>query len=119
MGVGITVQGPHAFMSTFQYRTRLHGNSLISPVVPPSNVVTPGARTKRGTRVPDYAENDYDDDDIFEDSEQRRATGLRSRREDPAAGKDAAANKPGRELHRPVEVQGIWRDWMGKARNTR
>ena len=113
-------QQPYAFLSSFAPRARTYGNSLLSPVVPPSNVVTPGARTtKRGTTAINYAENDYDDDDIFEDSEPRRATGLRSRKEDPTGGKEVAASKVGKEIYRPVDIQPVWREWMGKSRQTR
>ena len=111
---------PQSFISSYAPRLRAYGNSLLSPIVPPSNTVAPGARTtKRGTTAINYAENDYDDDDIFEDSEPRRATGLRSRREDPTLGKEVATSKLGKEIRYPVDVQGIWRDWMGKTRSMR
>ena len=78
----------------------------------------PQARlTKRGTTAINYAEDGYDDDD-FDDSEgPRRPTGLRSiRREELPAEKAAVQSQLGKELAEPVDTQGIWREWMGKAR---
>ena len=111
---------PQSFVSSYAPRLRTYGNSLLTPVVPPTTTAAPGGRTtKRGTTAINYAENDFEDDDIFEDNEPRRATGLRSRREDPNTAKEAASNRLGKELYRPVEVQGIWREWIGKGRPLR
>ncbi len=111
---------PQAFISSYAPRLRTYGNSLLTPVVPQTAKVNPNGRTKRGTIAKNYAEDEYDDDDIFEDSEpRRRATGLRSRVEDPNLGKENVAAKLGKEIFEPVEVQGIWRDWMGKTRSVR
>ena len=109
---------PQAFLSTYAPRLRQYGNSLLTPVIPQTIPAIPSARTtKRGTIAKNYAEDEYDDDDIFEDSESsRRHTGLRSRREDPVQAKEAAADKLGKEIDAPVELQGIWREWMGKPR---
>ena len=111
---------PQAFISSYAPRLRSYGNSLISPIVPPSNTLPAPRTTKRGTAVISYAEDGFDDDD-FEDSEgPRRATGLRSlRREDTTLDKSAQIAALGRELVAPVEVQGIWRDWMGRPKQTR
>jgi chromatin structure-remodeling complex subunit SFH1 len=77
--------------------------------------------TKRGTAVLSYAEDAYDDDD-FEDSDRpRRATGLRSiQRGDEAHSLDKTAQIAalGEELTAPVDLQGIWRDWMGRPKRT-
>jgi chromatin structure-remodeling complex subunit SFH1 len=92
-------------------------------VIPPTAAAaTPLSRTtKRGTTAINYAEDgfeDYDEED--EDGRPRRPTGLRSiRREDPAQAKENAADKFGKEANAPVEVQGIWRDWMGKSRSSK
>jgi chromatin structure-remodeling complex subunit SFH1 len=108
-------------MSSYAPRLRSHGNSLISPIVPPSNTLPAPRVTKRGTAVLSYAEDAYDDDD-FEDSDRpRRATGLRSiQRGDEAASGDKSAQIAalGEELIAPIELQGIWRDWMGRAKRT-
>lgn len=110
---------PQAFISTYAPRLRAYGNSLLTPVIPPTIANAPRT-TKRGTIAKNYAEDEVDDDDIFEDSEPRgRATGLRTRREDPNLGKESAVSKLGREIYGPVEVQGIWRDWMGGKRSVR
>ncbi|KAL6718110.1 Chromatin structure remodeling complex protein sfh1 [Lecanora helva] len=114
---------PQAFISSYAPRLRTCGNSLLTPVIPQTTAQNaPSSRTtKRGTIAINYAENEYDDDDIFEDSEgPRRYTGLRSRREDPnQVKKEGITEKLGREIHSPVEVQGIWRDWMGKLRSVK
>ena len=118
----MTPNQPQAFISSYAPRLRQYGNSLLTPVIPQTAVPTgPTARTtKRGTIAKNYAEDEFDDDDIFEDSETtRRHTGLRSRREDPNQIKEGVADKLGKEIHSPVEVQGIWRDWMGKLRIVR
>lgn len=81
--------------------------------------------TKRGTTAINYAE-EFDDDSIEDSDAPRRGTGLRTqpRREaqdggdkDKAkAGAGAEQKKLGKEAHAPVDVQGIWREWMGKPR---
>ncbi|KAH6860637.1 hypothetical protein BKA58DRAFT_37134 [Alternaria rosae] len=111
---------PQAFMSSYAPRLRSHGNSLISPIVPPSNTLPAPRVTKRGTAVLSYAEDAYDDDD-FEDSDRpRRATGLRSvQKIDPnSADHTAQIAALGEELTAPVDIQGIWRDWMGRPKRT-
>ena len=111
---------PQAFMSSYAPRLRSHGNSLMSPIVPPSNTLPAPRVTKRGTAVLSYAEDAYDDDD-FEDSDRpRRATGLRSVQRDATMNLDQTAQIAalGQELSAPVELQGIWRDWMGRPKRT-
>ena len=111
---------PQAFISSYAPRLRSYGNSLLSPIVPPSNTLPAPRTTKRGTAIISYAEDGFDDDD-FEDSEgPRRATGLRSlRRDDPSAlDKSAQIAALGKEVVAPVEIQGIWRDWMGRPKRT-
>ncbi|KAF2145651.1 uncharacterized protein K452DRAFT_264861 [Aplosporella prunicola CBS 121167] len=109
---------PQAFISSYAPRIRTYANSLLQPVIPQANVLPPARTTKRGTTAINYAEDGYDDDD-FDDSEgpRRRPTGLRSLRQqdDPAAGKMVDAQL-GKELLAPTEVQGIWREWMGKPK---
>jgi chromatin structure-remodeling complex subunit SFH1 len=66
-----------------------------------------------------YAEDGYDDD--FEESDNpRRPTGLRSLRRDDSNNLERATQvaQLGMEITAPVEVQGIWRDWMGKPKRT-
>ncbi|KAF2656541.1 SNF5-domain-containing protein [Lophiostoma macrostomum CBS 122681] len=110
---------PQAFISSYAPRLRSYGNSLLSPIVPPSNTLPLPRTTKRGTTAINYAEDGYDDDD-FDDSEgPRRATGLRSlRRDDTTLDKSAQIAALGKELSAPVDVQGIWRDWMGRPKRT-
>ncbi|ORX97063.1 hypothetical protein BCR34DRAFT_607426 [Clohesyomyces aquaticus] len=113
------INPPQAFISSYAPRLRSYGNSLLSPIVPPSNTLPPPRTTKRGTTAINYAEDGFDDDD-FEDSEgPRRATGLRSiRRDDSSLDKSAQIAQLGKELSAPVEIQGIWRDWMGRPKRT-
>lgn len=113
---------PQAFISSYAPRLRSHGNSLISPIVPASNTLPAPRVTKRGTAVISYAERMDDDDDDFDDSDRpRRATGLRSvQRGDDSASLDRTAQIAalGQELTAPVDLQGIWRDWMGRPKRT-
>lgn len=102
------------YITSYPPRVRQYGNALLTPVVPPTQVGPP-PRTKRGTVAINYAEDGFDDDD-FDDSEgPRRPTGLRSlRREESVHDKVPSAAKLGQEIHAPVEVQGVFRDWMIK-----
>lgn len=108
---------PQAFVSSYAPRLRTYGNSLLTPVQP--QTVLPQIRTtKRGTTAINYAE-EFDDDSIDDSDGPRRPTGLRSqpRREDGTADK-AGQKELGKEAHAPVDVQGIWREWMGKPKRT-
>lgn len=97
---------------------RSYPNSLLTPVIPPSTAQTaPASRTtKRGTVVVNYSEDLLGDEDFDESDGPRRPTGLRSRREDPNPNRGSTANRLGEELTAPVDIQGIWRDWMGKVK---
>jgi hypothetical protein len=108
---------PRSFVSSYATRLRAFGNPLLTPVYPQANVLPPSRTTKRGTTAINYAEDGYDDDD-FEDSEgPRRLTGLRSlRRDDSNLEKKDLSSQQRREIHAPIEIQGIWRDWMGKPK---
>jgi chromatin structure-remodeling complex subunit SFH1 len=114
---GLRLNAPQAFLSSYAPRLRTYGNSLLAPVIPQTTAIPQPRTTKRGTTAINYAEDGYDDD--FEDSEgPRRPTGLRSlRREevDTALGGGPASHL-GKEVSSPVEVQGIWREYMGKPR---
>ncbi|KAI9827529.1 MAG: Chromatin structure remodeling complex protein sfh1 [Thelocarpon impressellum] len=111
---------PQAFISSYAPRLRSYANSLLTPVTQPATAQNaPTSRTtKRGTTAINYAEDGFDDDDFLEDSEdRRRPTGLRSlRREDTNQERTPVTDRAGKELRAPVEVQGIWRDWMGKPK---
>ncbi|KAF2161787.1 hypothetical protein M409DRAFT_27844 [Zasmidium cellare ATCC 36951] len=111
------LNAPQAFVSSYAPRVRTYGNSLLTPVVP-QTILPPVRTTKRGTTAINYAE-EFDDDSIEDSDGPRRATGLRTaqqRREpDPMVEK---AKELGKEIHAPVDVQGIWRDWMGKPKRT-
>lgn len=100
------------YITSYAPRLRQYSNALLTPVIPPSQV-GPSRTTKRGTTAINYAEDGYDDDD-FEDSEgPRRPTGLRSlRREDSSTDRVPLSEKVGKEIDAPVEVQGVFRDWM-------
>ncbi|KAI9699017.1 MAG: Chromatin structure remodeling complex protein sfh1 [Candelina mexicana] len=109
---------PQAFISSFAPRLRTYGNSLLTPVIPPSTTqVAPSSRTtKRGTIAINYSE-EFEDDDLEDGEGPRRPTGLRSlRRDDTGQERVAAADKVGKALRAPVQTQGIWRDWMGRPK---
>ena len=112
---------PQSFISSYAPRLRTYANSLLTPVIQPATALAaPLSRTtKRGTTAINYAEDGYDDYDD-DDEDRRRPTGLRSiRRDDLGQAKQDLSEKVGKEATAPVEVQGIWRDWMGKARSAK
>lgn len=111
---------PQSFISSYAPRLRTYANSLLIPSLQPVvALAAPSVRTtKRGTTAINYAE-DYPDEYEEDDEEgRRRPTGLRSLRRDDsgAVAKLDPTEKVGKETAAPVEVQGIWRDWMSKSR---
>ncbi|KAI1196789.1 hypothetical protein F5X97DRAFT_202996 [Nemania serpens] len=109
---------PQALSSSYAPRLRTYNNSLLTPVLQ-STAPGPVARTtKRGTTVINYAEDGYDYDDDDDDDNRRRPSGLRNPRREDSASRPDAGDKVGKDTHAPVHLQGIWRDWMTKARNT-
>ncbi|KAG6036832.1 hypothetical protein E4U41_005468 [Claviceps citrina] len=108
---------PQAFQSSYAPRLRAYNNSLLTPVLPSSAPSGPVSRTtKRGTTIINYAEDGYDDLEDDSDDPRRRPTGLRSLRKEDSASRHDVAERAGKDTKQPVEVQGIWRDWMGKNR---
>ncbi|KAG5912678.1 hypothetical protein E4U42_002014, partial [Claviceps africana] len=108
---------PQAFQSSYAPRLRTYNNSLLTPVLPSSAPSGPLSRTtKRGTTIINYAEDGYDDLEDDSDDPRRRPTGLRSLRKEDSASRQDLADRAGKDTKQPVEVQGIWRDWMGKNR---
>lgn len=107
---------PQAFVSSYAPRIRTYGNSLLTPVQP-QNVLPQVRTTKRGTTAINYAE-EFEDDSIDDSDAPRRGTGLRTqpRREQDASAEKQGQKELGKEAHAPVDVQGIWRDWMGKPK---
>ncbi|PQE11173.1 snf5 smarcb1 ini1 protein [Rutstroemia sp. NJR-2017a BVV2] len=113
---------PQSFISSYAPRLRTYANSLLTPVIQPATAIAaPLSRTtKRGTTAINYAEDGYDDYEDDEEEGRRRPTGLRSlRRDEIGQAKQDPADKVGKEATAPVEVQGIWRDWMGKSRSSK
>ncbi|CAG8977333.1 hypothetical protein HYALB_00009205 [Hymenoscyphus albidus] len=112
---------PQSFISSYAPRLRTYANSLLTPVIPQASLPVALSRTtKRGTIAINYAEDGYEDLDDDDDDSRRRPTGLRSlRRDDSGQAKQDPSEKVGKETSTPVEVQGIWRDWMSKARLTK
>lgn len=111
------INAPQAFVSSYAPRIRNYGNSLLTPVQP-QLAIPPIRTTKRGTTAINYAE-EFDDDSIEDSDGPRRQTGLRTaqqRRDLEAEAAKAAQKELGREAHAPVDVQGIWREWMGKPK---
>ncbi|KAG5987249.1 hypothetical protein E4U54_005077, partial [Claviceps lovelessii] len=108
---------PQAFQSSYAPRLRAYNNSLLTPVLPSSAPSGPISRTtKRGTTIINYAEDGYDDLEDDSDDPRRRPTGLRSLRKEDFVSRQDLADRAGKETKEPVQVQGIWRDWMGKNR---
>ncbi|KAI1302531.1 hypothetical protein F5Y03DRAFT_210923 [Xylaria venustula] len=108
---------PQALSSSYAPRLRTYNNSLLTPVLQ-SSAPGPVARTtKRGTTVINYAEDGYDYDDDDDDDNRRRPTGLRSLRREDSASRADAGDKVGKDTVVPVHLQGIWRDWMAKAKS--
>jgi chromatin structure-remodeling complex subunit SFH1 len=115
-----TKNPPQSFISSYAPRLRTYANSLLTPVIQPATAIAgPLSRTtKRGTTAINYAEDGYDDYDDDTDEGRRRPTGLRSiRRDEAGQAKQDPSEKVGKETTVPVEVQGIWRDWMGKHKS--
>ncbi|KAJ4858692.1 SNF5 / SMARCB1 / INI1 domain-containing protein [Trichoderma breve] len=110
---------PQAFLSSYAPRLRTYNNSLLTPVLPSAPTGPVSRTTKRGTTIINYAEDGYDDLDDDSDDPRRRPTGLRSLRKEDSATRLDMADKVGKEIKEPVDVQGIWRDWMGKSRSVR
>lgn len=113
---------PYSFISSYAPRLRTYANSLLTPVIQPVTVLAASSSrtTKRGTTAINYAEDGYDDYEDDDDDSRRRPTGLRSiRREDLGQAKQDPGDKVAKEATGPVEVQGIWREWMGKLRTTK
>ena len=102
------------YITSYPPRVRQYGNALLTPVNPVQTGPTPRT-TKRGTTAINYAEDGFDDDDFDESDGPRRPTGLRSlRREESAGGAMSVPEKLGKEARAPVEVQGVFREWMIK-----
>lgn len=106
-----------AVFSTYAPRLRAYNNSLLTPVLPSAVPANPLSRTtKRGTTAINYAEDGYDYDEDDDDDSRRRPTGLRSLRRDDGPATRDPSDKVGKDTNEPVEVQGVWRDWMTKIR---
>ncbi|EOO03789.1 putative snf5-domain-containing protein [Phaeoacremonium minimum UCRPA7] len=111
---------PQAFTSSYAPRLRVYNNSFLTPNIHSAAPSGPLSRTtKRGTTVINYAEDGYDDYDDDDDDSRRRPTGLRSLRRDDSAAKIDPTDKVGKETSSPVEMQGIFRDWMIKSKNSK
>ena len=110
---------PQAFLSSYAPRLRAYNNSLLTPVVQSAPTVPLSRTTKRGTTIINYAEDGYDDLEDDSDDPRRRPTGLRSLRKEDLGAKFDFGDRAGKETKQPVEVQGIWREWIGKSRYVR
>lgn len=111
---------PQAAISTYAPRLRTYNNSLLNPVLPSTAPANPLVRTtKRGTTAINYAEDGYDDYDDDEEDGRRRPTGLRSLRRDDSSAKVDPGDKVGKETFAPVEVQGIFRDWIQRPKQSK
>ncbi|TRX88827.1 hypothetical protein FHL15_010286 [Xylaria flabelliformis] len=109
---------PQALSSSYAPRLRTYNNALLTPVLQATAPGPVARTTKRGTTVINYAEDGYDYDDDDDDDSRRRPTGLRSLRREDSASRADPSDRVGKDTVVPVHLQGIWRDWMAKARNT-
>jgi len=107
-----------AFVTSYPPRVRQYANTLLQPILQTQNVAPGGRTTKRGTTIINYADDAYDEDD-FEDSEGpgRRPTGLRSLRREDLEKKESQQVRLGKELQKPVDLQPIYREWIGRRTN--
>ncbi|OQD72445.1 hypothetical protein PENDEC_c021G06111 [Penicillium decumbens] len=101
------------YITSYPPRVRQYGNALLTPVYPVQTGPTPRT-TKRGTTAINYAEDGYEDEDFDDSDNPRRPTGLRSLRREESSGVVPMSEKLGKEAHAPVEVQGVFREWMIK-----
>jgi chromatin structure-remodeling complex subunit SFH1 len=109
-------ESPQAFVSSFAPRVRTYQNSLLTPAIQPQNAIPPLRTTKRGTTAINYSE-DFENDSLVEDSDApRRPTGLRSLRQNESQTVVTIGPVQSTELTSAVDVQGIWREWMGKPK---
>lgn len=107
---------PQAFFSTYAPRLRAYNNSLLTPVLASSQPTGPISRTtKRGTTIINYAEDGYDIEESDSD-DRRRPTGLRNLRREDSQNKIDPGDKVNKETSEPVEMPGIFRDWMTKSK---
>lgn len=104
-----------ACVTSYPPRLRQYANTLLQPVIQTQSTVPTSRTTKRGTTIINYADDAYDDDD-FDDSEgPRRPTGLRSIRKEELEKREPLHEKLGKEINDPVDVQYIYRDWIGST----
>ena len=109
---------PQGYITSYAPRLRTYNNSLLTPVLTSSAPSGPLQRTtKRGTTIINYAEDGFEDYDDDDDDNRRRPTGLRSLRRDESVSKIDPSDKVGKETTDPVDVQGVWREWMLKPRH--
>jgi chromatin structure-remodeling complex subunit SFH1 len=109
-------ESPQAFVSSFAPRVRTYQNSLLTPAIQPPNAIASLRTTKRGTTAINYSE-DLENDSLVDDSDApRRPTGLRSLRLNDSQTVVPTGPVQSTELTSSIDVQGIWREWMGKPK---
>ncbi|PSK37489.1 hypothetical protein B9Z65_2231 [Elsinoe australis] len=106
---------PQAFVSSYAPRIRTYASSLLTPVQP-QTVIPPLRTTKRGTTAINYSE-DFQDESI-DDSDAPRRQMRNRRQEDQTTDTLGPQKEHGKELYAPVDVQAIWREWMGKPKRS-
>lgn len=107
---------PQAFFSTYAPRLRAYNNSLLTPILASSQPTGPISRTtKRGTTIINYAEDGYDIEESDSD-DRRRPGGLRSLRREDSQNKIDHGDRANKDTSEPVEMPGIFRDWMTKSK---
>ncbi|EEP80797.1 conserved hypothetical protein [Uncinocarpus reesii 1704] len=108
---------PFASVTSYSPRLRQYANALLTPILPatPASAVR---TTKRGTAAINYAENDFDDEELDDNSDStRRPTGLRSlKREELQPDRGPTGEKLGTEIFAPANVQPNFREWVIRRR---
>ena len=99
------------FISSYAPRLRQYNNPFLTPVLQAQTTAPTSRLTKRGTTIINYADDAYDDDD-FDSEDTRRPTGLRSIRREDLEKREAQHDRLGQEIYEPVNIQGVYRDWM-------
>ncbi|EXJ83926.1 hypothetical protein A1O1_07555 [Capronia coronata CBS 617.96] len=106
-----------SFVTSYAPRIRQYANTLLQPILQTQNLAPTSRTTKRGTTIINYADDAYDEDDFDDGDGARRPTGLRSLRREELEKKEPQQVKVGKELHEPVELQPIYRDWIIRRTN--
>ena len=108
----LDMSAAQGFTSTYAPRLRQYGNSFLTPVLQTQAIPPAPRTTKRGTAIKNYADDDDDFDFASESESQRRPVGIRNVRQVELEKRETQHDKLGREITEPVNLLGIYREWM-------